>query len=377
MKPRPVTWLFCQQQSLETDTCGSTYFLHLQPIGKKRNMNVLCVGDSITAGFVGDQVGDNLFWPYADYLRKVLNTQYSDSRGAARVEEIGCCGITASQMVKSSRLHWTCGIRHTLIPGIEVKMSQMKPDLVVVMAGTNDLPDEEAKTIFNNITAIHTMCHTKGIPTICLSIPDSRYRHTCPPSHPYSKKWILCNTWLKEWCNVRAHITTFIDPLGLYVEGYIWAPDGLHLSKNGSETLAINLAVPVGSLLDPSTAATNHAVNECYSPKGWYWGDWVAAGHDCPLEHREDCEKWKTDCSRKPEKQKKRPRLPSASRLIEKATGPKNRLQGKRPQLPSSTPNPRKDWSKWPSRATCWALKDPWDRTECLGHFDESEIGEG
>ena len=118
-------------------------------------------GDSLTAGAPS-------MISYAEEFCRSLRARGCHVEGTL----CGLCAATARQMLEikeetvvldSLQSRWGSGI----------SCLATKADLVLIMAGTNDLPFAEGKQIFESIQGLHTACHRLGIPTIALGIPDS------------------------------------------------------------------------------------------------------------------------------------------------------------------------------------------------------------
>eukprot|EP00435_Cladocopium_sp_Y103_P000251 s2146_g1.t1 len=231
-------------------------------------LRILFYGDSLTAGAPS-------MISYAEEFCRSLTA------GGCHVEGTLCglCAATARQMLEISdeaivldslQSRWGSGI--ACLAGKDSK--EKKADLVIIMAGTNDLPFADGKQIFESIHGLHTACHRLGIPTIAIGIPDSggrsvkRYgRYGMLPENRRKVNSLL-SAWVKESHQIRSMSSgidlgflggestrpspmgpeTFVNSAALMPfgprsrsEGY-WETDGTHFTATGAKTLGRRLA---------------------------------------------------------------------------------------------------------------------------------------
>lgn len=214
-------------------------------------------GDSLTAGFPS-------YEPYA----KSLSSALVDAGISAEVIGCGLCGLTAVEMasgVDSSQLQDQFCRKG---PGLRKLLDDEGPfDLVVIMAGTNDLgvPDTSAEAVLCSLKTIHEACWTAGTPTVALSIPESKVTGTV--QYPEgAKKWHAINDALARWATAKegdpslkssflvnsATLVSFDD--AALARG-LWHPDSLHFTSAGSREFGSKLAPIVAShLFGPKTS---------------------------------------------------------------------------------------------------------------------------
>eukprot|EP00760_Papus_ankaliazontas_P002227 PhM_4_TR10896/c0_g1_i1/m.19515 len=132
-------------------------------------VHILCVGDSLTVGFPVET-------PYADSMREVL----ANSRSVV----VESCDIAALSGYRAEELVLLCDEqmiqnRHfpnEASPGLSHALRSKHYDLVVIMAGTNDLADTaDADRVFTALAALHGMAHKAGVKTVALPIPQSAF----------------------------------------------------------------------------------------------------------------------------------------------------------------------------------------------------------
>ena len=176
-------------------------------------MNVICIGDSLTEGYVTKNTPR--YYPYSTALKKILKQR----RGVAvKVSNIGLSGKTSNQILQNLK-----------------KVNQLHTyDVAVVLAGTNDLLNKPSSYIVQKLKRIHTYCLDQGISRVyALSVPQIIQLRLGRPLRE-SKRSNL-NSKLKTWCTTKKHVTyvpfgeTFVyDP-----KSKIWAHNGYHLSPQG------------------------------------------------------------------------------------------------------------------------------------------------
>ena len=226
------------------------YFYYFSQTTKTHTMRILCVGDSITAGYTGSTAGidGGRFFPYANYLAPKLTsllTSHMNYRGLIAVDQIGVSSATAKMM--RDGLAQYDAIQKKNVPTLYHQLETSGPyNLVIIMAGTNDLKDRDVSGCLQDIMFLHGHCHKRGIKTITLPVPDNSFNNT-PGAHvkqagreSYRERWLRLNTELRTWAMQNA-MTTYTSPLGSW-DRVKWASDGLHLSEYGSRFLGQSLA---------------------------------------------------------------------------------------------------------------------------------------
>lgn len=215
-----------------------------------RGARLLAYGDSLTAGYC--QMG-RAFKPWAPLLCKLL--------GCALVDHTGLSGWRTSQMVQAldapdvadvSDRHWP-GLRHQL------RHARAPYDVVVIMAGTNDLADRDSPaSIVESIARLHEAAHKAGAATVALPIPDSHSEMTTPW---HSKLRRDTNSKLREWALAQpTGRVLYVDSTGFcpFTEktmDTLWEQDGLHMSELGYQTFGKQLAPAIAPFVAASVAA--------------------------------------------------------------------------------------------------------------------------
>mmetsp|Transcript_67336 Transcript_67336/g.161442 ORF Transcript_67336/g.161442 Transcript_67336/m.161442 type:complete len:237 (+) Transcript_67336:123-833(+) len=192
---------------------------------------ILCFGDSNTAGYHSFGLA---FEPYGDSLAQALAAMGRD----CKVRHVGMSGITAHAMLtkKSDPSFvdilgkWHKGFVHHLTP---------KPDLVIIMTGTNDLTKGySAEDILRFTVALHETCHALGIYTVAIAPLTYTYgtvRQTRNRLAALLQQWAASN---------RGQVLYFADVEKVVPKGSprLWEWDDLHFSAAGSQQLGRQLA---------------------------------------------------------------------------------------------------------------------------------------
>ena len=189
---------------------------------------VLAFGDSLTAGTSGAEL-----FPYAPILEQALQ------RENTAVRHRGMPGWTTQMMLDHLDDERT-GLRQAIDRG--------HPDVVLLMAGTNDLGHgESVETITNNLVQLHTICLDNGVArTIAMAIPPSGYQSRVPQAADMVR---LINRNLEQVAETDSRITFFPFPFAFENGGENWYADTLHFSEAGYRVLGQSLAPVVDKLL--------------------------------------------------------------------------------------------------------------------------------
>mmetsp|Transcript_10874 Transcript_10874/g.20402 ORF Transcript_10874/g.20402 Transcript_10874/m.20402 type:complete len:465 (-) Transcript_10874:182-1576(-) len=196
----------------------------------KADLRVLCYGDSNTAGFCSKGAK---FEPYARSLEKTLLA----AGIVCEVSHAGLSGLTAADMadkMDDSAIKDICRKEH---PGLRKLIRELKPDLVIIMVGTNDIGlKAQPLQILQSVFRLHDVCHHDGIPTIAIAPPSG----TQGPGRQCRDQFAMM---LKQYATSNPHVATFRDAEELLPRGPLgyWEPDVIHLSPTGSQALGQQL----------------------------------------------------------------------------------------------------------------------------------------
>lgn len=197
---------------------------------KKYDFSVLAYGDSLTAGYC------NAGFSFASYALAI-------EAAAPNIlcDHMGYSGWTAKEMVISCTLPLTltCADREGY-----------KYDLVIIMAGTNDLACFDEDQIAQNLWKLHQSAHEQGVRTLAVSVPESQAQTEFELLAKVAK---TVNNKLEERCS-QDNLATFVKcPIPYDKASGYWEEDGLHMSFAGYEALGQALLPHVLQVLHSRT----------------------------------------------------------------------------------------------------------------------------
>lgn len=212
----------------------------------------ICVyGDSMTAGFPC----------YEPFANSMVSTLAGEGISAEAIV-CGLCGLTAVEMaheLDSPKVEDRCG---RVGQGLGSLLKEQGPfDLVIVMAGTNDLavPDSSAEQVLDSLKRMHAACWERKIPTIALSVPESAVTGTT--QYPEAaERWSAINKAIAAWAQAMEGDLSLTSPFfadstrlisfdfAAMARG-LWEPDSLHFTAAGSREFGNKLAPRVASHL--------------------------------------------------------------------------------------------------------------------------------
>jgi hypothetical protein len=208
-------------------------------------------GDSMTAGFPC----------YEPYAKSMVSTLAATGIYA---EVVGCglCGLTAVEMARgldSPQLQDQFG---RMGPGLRHLLEEQGPfDLVIVMAGTNDLgvPHATAEEVLASLQSMHGACWATGTPSVALSVPESSVTGTT--QYPEAAvKWHAINNGLAAWAQAEQRENSHTRPFFVNTARLVsfdhaararglWDPDSLHFTAAGSQEFGSKLAPVIAPCL--------------------------------------------------------------------------------------------------------------------------------
>lgn len=212
---------------------------------------VLCYGDSLTAGFCAE---GRQYEPYGRALAEAL----SAVGVACEVSVCGHSGHTTAQMVANLDELAVSDVGGMIGKGLRRCLDEIRPDLVVIMTGTNDLGKNAGpQTVCEDISRLHAVCHSRGVPTVALAPPPAPM---APQGSSFERRRRQLVSLMDRWSRTAACTLTFVDPGDLVPAqagpgNRIWDADKLHLSPNGSRVLARKMAALLAPLPALNAAA--------------------------------------------------------------------------------------------------------------------------
>ena len=215
-------------------------------------MRILAFGDSLTAGY--HRMG-TAFAPWAGLLCELVH--------AHRCDHIGLSGWTTVQMVDSLDHHTVTDVVPRQWPGLQRQLDSAQYDVVLILAGTNDLADRvPTSTLLDNLASLHARAHAAGARTVAMTIPESKAAKVVDW---LAAGWHDANAAIRSWALAqppeRVH---FVDAATLvpFREGgtpRLWEMDGLHMSKEGYEAFGRGLAPLVRDFVHRTPPRQPHA----------------------------------------------------------------------------------------------------------------------
>jgi lysophospholipase L1-like esterase len=231
MQTKPSEERCCQIEDTNTDLASRD----ADSRKDSRQYRILCYGDSLTAGFCSK---GKHFEPYGPFLARALQAAGIE----CEVIVCGLSGLTAQDMLrhlKSSSVEDITGqIGRGLAHFLEDEEHQ---DLVVLMAGTNDLAVDkpEARSVFERVRQLHEACHARGVPTVALT-PAA----PLPARHRAAR--LELGRLLAEWRRSTPGVVALADceelvPRTSQRGRELWDPDDIHMNPEGSRTFGHRL----------------------------------------------------------------------------------------------------------------------------------------
>jgi len=189
---------------------------------------VLAFGDSHTAGTSGYET-----FPYAPFLEKALQ------RENTAVRHRGMPGWTTQMMLDNLEDDRT---------GLKTAISKGHPDVVIILAGTNDLGHGESEeTITNNLKKLHNISYENGVArTVAIGVPPSGYQAQVKKAADLVE---AINGNLQSFAESETKATYMPFPFPFEQGGENWYSDTLHFSETGYRVLAESLAPIVDQIL--------------------------------------------------------------------------------------------------------------------------------
>jgi len=213
---------------VQSSACGQR---HAQKAPAPRPRRILCYGDSLTVGYCD---GGQNFEPYG----RMLSEGLAQSGVLCEVTVRGVSGCTAREMAKKMDVEIT-NERGASCAGLRVLLQTEAPfDLVIIMAGTNDLGlGESAKSILEHVSRLHEVCHMHDTPTVVMA-PT-----TVPSGAPRVGRDQLA-ALLSRWAQSKPGVKVFIDSEEIVprkTRSHHYDADQLHFSAAGSRALGQRL----------------------------------------------------------------------------------------------------------------------------------------
>mmetsp|Transcript_23138 Transcript_23138/g.60799 ORF Transcript_23138/g.60799 Transcript_23138/m.60799 type:complete len:263 (-) Transcript_23138:289-1077(-) len=214
----------------------------------RSSFKILCFGDSITAGF---HSGGMCFEPYG----RTMGGEMRNSGCDVTVLVNGLSGLTAREMVTTAPHPAVPDCTGKVGKGLDVLLNQ-KPDLVIIMTGTNDLGmGVSPQAILADVVRLHQACHARGIPTVALA-PST------VAQGPSTLGRQQLASLLRKWAKTTPSVVACMDMMDLvphHGPSPHWDMDDLHLSARGSRALGRRLSDKLKHLVQQRAADSSCA----------------------------------------------------------------------------------------------------------------------
>ncbi|KAK8085222.1 hypothetical protein PG997_006493 [Apiospora hydei] len=192
------------------------------PATKKTPLRILCLGDSLTAGYPE-------MHPYGGRLEEVLEA--ADPRLSVSVDVDGVPGDQVAHGTFRRRM--------------QSRWTEDEYDWTIVLGGTNDLAwGLPEKNIFEALQTCWNIPLSKGGKVLALTIPECEYQNS-----KIDDKRTLVNTSIKahKQRNLTSHTFDLFEALPYHTmdpkdRGSIWEYDGLHLRASGYDRMGEKIA---------------------------------------------------------------------------------------------------------------------------------------
>ena len=242
-----------------------------------RSLRIVCVGDSLTAGYVGDRKSEHPYsktfgyamsynilrgcvvasphltnplhiFPDRTSLQKLLDDASTKTNAATRVVDAvpyGFCGADSSQILDICKSYME-------------DIAASGTDVAFIMAGTNDLVRANIKpeNTIQTLLAIHALFHARGIATVAMTIPESGIAKSVDKYVAAQRK---TNELIKDAFAPKENLC-FVDAEDLIRyessgdSAAFWLADGLHFSTLGYDEFGRRLASAVWPFVAALTA---------------------------------------------------------------------------------------------------------------------------
>jgi lysophospholipase L1-like esterase len=200
---------------------------------QQHHYRVLAFGDSLTAGMVRDPSQAVRYHPYADALRETLVTMLFADNNVDGENNTGDNDNDRPLTVEhEGRPGWTSLELYKILP------DDLPYDVMIILAGTNDLGRSSAETIVSQLHDLHEAALRRGVAhTMAVAIPESAYQLAYAEAH---EKAVAINRSIQAWSDDRITYVPF--PFSFDRQDPRWHMDGLHLTEQGYDALGQYLA---------------------------------------------------------------------------------------------------------------------------------------
>lgn len=217
--------------------------------------HIFAYGDSLTNGNNENDRGFD-YCPYATTLEELLDvedelSEFNNNHYTFQLEHLGVASMSATKLSKYP------DSKNGLLTQLQ---SRSNLDLIILMAGTNDLyrlaratanhmHPEDADEVTTNLLALHEMAIQNGVThTIAVGVPPSRISDSVPAVARVTEE---INQNLERHAAQEDTMTYVPFPIEFDMESSEWSADGIHLSCHGYAELGQALVEPVLGVFFP------------------------------------------------------------------------------------------------------------------------------
>ncbi|MFX0013755.1 MAG: GDSL-type esterase/lipase family protein [Promethearchaeota archaeon] len=183
-----------------------------------KNIKILCIGDSHTAGFPlfdplygGNSQSSYEYWFNLLVTRKFPNASFE-------INNRGICGQTSNQVLNR----------------LEVNLTKVKYDLVIFWAGANDIAlGYSVKTIWDNLWRAYFITREKSIAILIVTIPPMNWPGI-NSKISYLNEQIKKNSGFETYLCADVY-TALVSKRNSTLNPLYDSGDGVHLSIDGYE----------------------------------------------------------------------------------------------------------------------------------------------
>eukprot|EP00794_Sanderia_malayensis_P005377 gene5377-6050_t len=198
------------------------------------NRIIIAFGDSLTEGLY-NWPRSRQFSPYTDKLQQLIDLHLKNTTRKSKLKiTVKNYGISGERLTKTMKTRLK-----------EILRDEGKADLMIILAGTNDLIDlanrrtnhSRLDRISNDLQTLHLTCYYKDIATVALTIPETRMDvKDANGTFSRARRWV--NKELLQFIRVnerKTNTTTLVDissAIPRVNNSHLW-DDGLHLTPQG------------------------------------------------------------------------------------------------------------------------------------------------
>jgi len=194
---------------------------------------ILCYGDSLTAGFC---LRGAKFVPYANFLKNKLSSNGLN----VEIDHYGFSGWTTQQLLSNSDKDVLKDFTGHKGPGLKKALENEKYDLLILMAGTNDLGHgKTAEDIFKNIKTLAEFSLEANVSVLHVGIPDSAFLFH---SSEARVKRDNINKLMENYATSKELVIYTPCPFKFSPNSRNFDTDGLHFSEIGYQVFGEGLS---------------------------------------------------------------------------------------------------------------------------------------